>query len=416
MFYSYFLENNHYLSLISIFLILAVAYLFSNNRSKINLKLIGIALSMQFLLALFILKTRVGEYIFGKVSEGFSALYQFADKGTAFVFGKLADVSGPWGMIFAIKIVPITIFFAALTALLFHLQVIQVFVKIVSMALCPLFGTSGAETLCAVANSMLGQTEAPLLVKNYLERMTDSEILVVMISGMSTLSGPLLAVYGSIGVPMLHLLCASMMSVPGAILISKILMPETKVPETSRGSAIEMKSETANAIDAISLGTIDGLKLSAIVVAILITFISLIALINFLLKTIGFYTINQLGFTFKLSLKNIFCVIFGPIAYMLGIQGSDVAAAGSLLGKKLVINEFIAYSQMIKTQISERTMIILTYALAGFANFACIGIQVGGIGAIAPSKRWSLSKFGTTALLGGTLVNLMNAAIAALLI
>lgn len=416
MFYEYLLANNHYLSLTSIFLILIIAIAFSNNKSKINFKLIGIALAMQFGLALFILKTSIGQSIFEKISQGFSALYQFADKGTAFVFGRLADISGPWGMIFAIKIVPITIFFAALTALLFHLQVIQIFVKLVSMLLCPLFGTSGAETLCAVANSMLGQTEAPLLIKNYLPRMTNSEILVVMISGMSTLSGPLLAVYGSIGVPMLHLLCASVMSIPGAILISKILMPETETPETLNGGSVEMKSDTNNVIDAISAGTIEGLKLAAIVVAILITFISMIALANSLLKTIGYYTINQLGFTFKLSLKNIFGAIFGPIAYFLGIECGDIEMAGTLLGKKLVINEFIAYSQMVTTKISQRTLVIMTYALAGFANFACIGIQVGGIGAIAPSKRVLLSQFGTRALFGATLVNLLNAAIAALLI
>lgn len=414
--FTYFLENNHYLSLISIFLILATAFIFSKKRSKINYRLIATALLMQFGLALVILKTAIGQNVFNKISSAFSALYQFADKGTAFVFGRLADVSGPWGMVFAIKIVPITIFFAALTSLLFHLQIIQVFVKIVSMLLCPLFGTSGAETLCAVANSMLGQTEAPLLIKNYLERMTNSEILVVMISGMATLSGPLIAVYGSIGVPMLHLLCAGVMSIPGAILISKILLPETEEPQTQHGKPLDMKSDTTNMIDAITIGTIDGLKLSAIIVAILITFISLIALTNFLLKTIGYYTINQLGFGFKLSLKNIFGIIFGPIAYLLGIESADVATAGALLGKKLVVNEFIAYSQMITTKISERTMIIMTYALAGFANFACIGIQVGGIGALAPSKRSLLSKYGTTALLGGTLVNLLNAAIAALLV
>lgn len=414
--FNYFLENNHYLSLFSILLILGLAFVFSTNYSKISLRLIGINLGMQFITAAFILKTSVGEYIFKSIANGFSALYKFADKGGEFIFGNLTNADGPWGFIFVAKVAPVVIFFASLITILFHLKIIQFCVKLISTVLCPLLGTSGAETLCVVANSMLGQMDSTLLIKSYLERMTISEMLVVVIAGMATLSGPLIAIYGSMGVPMVHLLCSSMMSIFSIILISKILIPETEKPTTTTGSPIEMKSETSSVIDAISQGAIQGLKLAGIIIAMLITFISVIALVNSLLKTLGYYTLTQFGINFKLSLKNIFGTLFGPIAYLLGISHEDVSMAGNLIGKKVVLNEFIAYSQMIKAQLSERSLIILTYALAGCANFSAIGLAIGGVTVLAPSKRELLSKLGMRALLGATLVNLLNAAVAALLI
>ncbi len=398
-------ENNNYIGILGIVTILCVAYLFSSNRKKINFRLVINALLMQFFLAFFILKTHIGKALFLRLASGFRRIYEFASEGSGFVFGRLADPSGPWMMIFAIKVASVIIFFGALMSVLYHLRIIQLLVKIVSFIIRPILGTSGAETLCAAANSMLGQTEAPLLIRNYLDRMTRSEILVVMVSGMATLSGAILAVYGSIGVPMLHLLTASVMAIPGSILISKILLPETETPETMGNKQVEMKSTATNILDAISTGTTDGLGLAVNVLAMLITFISLISLINFLLAYVGFYTLND-----------IFANIFGPFAYLLGIPKLETEAAGALLGQKLVINEFVAFSNFKDFVISERTKAILTYALAGFSNFSCIGIQIGGIGSLSPKKRDVLVQLGMRALLGGTLTNFLNAAIASLLI
>ncbi|MCK4265444.1 NupC/NupG family nucleoside CNT transporter [Candidatus Babeliales bacterium] len=394
------LLDTRYIGVLGIVAILLIAYLFSNNRKKISFKLVGNALLMQFLLAFFILKTAPGRFLFKKLAAGFSRVYEFATAGSEFVFG-----TGPWAMIFAIKVASIIIFFGALMSVLFHLGIIQVAVRVVSFLVRPLLGTSGAETLCAAANSMLGQTEAPLLIKHYLEKMTTSEILVVMVSGMGTLSGAILAVYGSIGVPMMHLLSASVMAIPGSILISKILLPETEKPETVGKKQVDMKSNSKNILDAITTGTTDGLGLAVNVLAMLITFISLIAMINYILSYVGFYTLND-----------IFSAFFGPFAFLLGVPKIDTQSAGALLGQKLVINEFVAYSSMVNFAITEKTKIILTYALAGFSNFSCIGIQIGGIGAIAPKSRDTLVKLGMRALLGGTLTNFLNAAIASLLI
>jgi len=281
------------------------------------------------------------------------------------------------------------------------------FVKGLAWIIRPLLGTSGAETLSVAANSMLGQTEAPLLIKNYLPRMTNSEFLTVMTSGMCHLSGSLLAVYGMMGVPILHLLSASVMAIPGAILISKVLIPETEVPETLAGSQASMKPETKNILDAISTGTGDGLRLAVNVAAMLIAFISIMALVDYLL-----FVVTGIFLAEGLTLNYLFGKLFYGVAYVIGVPAADCSSAGALLGQKLVINEFVAYAEFVKLHLSDRTVAILTYALAGFSNFSCIGIQIGGIGAICPSKRELLTKLGLRALLGGTLANLLNAAIA----
>lgn len=401
------LRDNHYLSIIGILAVLGVAYLFSAHRKLIKIKLIAIALFLQTVLGLFILKTDVGQNVFAAISRGVEAIYKFADQGCSFVFGSLANPSGPWGFVFAIKVLPIIIFFGALMSLLFHLGVVQLLVKGVAYIIRPLLGTSGAETLSVAANSMLGQTEAPLLIKNYLGRMTDSEITTVMVSGMAHLSGSILAVYGLMGVPIMHMLSASIMAIPGAILISKMLTPETKTPETMGGEMVEIPRDTKNVLDAISSGTSDGLRLAVNIAAMLVAFISLMALVDAILGGIsgGWLTLNV-----------IFAKLFYGVAYLIGIPASDCQAAGTLLGQKLVINEFVAYGNMVKTALTPRTVSILTYALAGFSNFSCIGIQIGGIGSICPSKRETLTRLGMRALLGGTLTNLLNAAIASLLI
>ena len=408
--YQYLLNESRYLSIVGILAILAVALLFSNNRTKINIRLVLTALGMQFLLAFCILKTGLGQNIFGSLSHAFEAIYSFADKGSSFVFGSLADTSGIWGMIFVVKVLPTIIFFGALMALLFHLGIVQFFVTGLAMFIRPLLGTSGAETLAVAANVMLGQTEAPLLIKNYLPSMTQSEMLVVMVGGMSHLSGSLLAVYGSMGVPIQHLLVSSFMAIPGAILIAKMLVPETETPVTLGGGTTSLKSESKNILDAVSKGTTDGLSLAVNVAAMLISFISLMALIDYLL----FAGTNALGY--GITLNQVFGRIFYGVAYLLSIPAADCEIAGALLGQKLVINEFVAYLSFAKANLLPRTQAILTYALAGFSNFSCIGIQIGGIGAICPEKRTLLTQFGMRALLGGTLTNLLSAAIVGLLL
>jgi CNT family concentrative nucleoside transporter len=399
------------MSFVGIAAILGVAFLFSRNKKKVNARLIVSALAMQFALAFIILRTDIGRNLFSALARGFSKVYTFADAGSQFIFGKLANPTGAWGVIFVVKVIPIIIFFGALTALLYHFGIVQFFVRIISLIIRPVLGTSGAETLCAAANSMLGQTEAPLLIKKYLDRMTESEILLVMISGMATISGAILAVYGSLGVPMVHLLSASIMSIPGAILISKILLPETKAAETSTGKQLEMEKDADNVLEAISIGTTDGMKLAANVAAMLIAFLSLIALFNFL---IGYMTYSAFGVRYTLDV--IFAKLFSWVALVIGIPRQDQAMAGTLLGQKMMLNEFIAYLTFVKMKLTPRTHAIMTYALCGFANFSCIGIQIGGIGVLAPKKRSVLIRLGMTAVLGGTLANLLNAAIAGLFI
>ncbi|MFA6535752.1 MAG: nucleoside transporter C-terminal domain-containing protein [Candidatus Babeliales bacterium] len=415
----YLLQDNHYMSILGIGVILGVAFLFSRHKKRIKLRLIFSAMIMQLILSFIILKTTLGRDIFIQISQGFKALYEFADSGCAFVFGNLANAGGPWGFIFAIKVVPVIIFFGALMSLMYHIGLVQILVKGLAWIIRPILGTSGAETLSVAANSMLGQTEAPLLVRHYLARMTNSEMLTVMVSGMAHLSGAIMAVYGMMGVPLVHLISASIMAIPGAILISKILIPETEVPETMAGSNVKMEKTASNVLDAVASGTGDGLRLAVNVAAMLIAFISLIALVDYVLfaSTSFLISYNLLPFLSEpLSLNCLFAQIFRWVALLIGVPWGDSGTAGALLGKKLVINEFVAYSDFAKSLLTDRSKAILTYALAGFSNFSCIGIQIGGLGAICPEKRTTLTKLGLTALLGGTLANLLNAAIVSLFI
>lgn len=393
------------ISILGICAILFVAWIFSSKRSAIKGRLIIYGLGMQMLLCLLILKTSWGLLIFEKMAAGVEFVYSAADQGISFVFGNLAQSNGPWGIVFAIKILPIIIFFGALMAILTHIGIVQILVKGIALIIRPILGTSGAETLSVAANSILGQTEAPLLIKHYLSSMTNSEMTTIMVSGMSHLSGAILAVYGKMGVPLTHLISASIMAIPGAILISKILTPETETPQTLGGYSVKIEHSSKNFLDAVATGTTDGLKLAVNVGAMLITFISLIALLDTILVRYSGVSLNQ-----------CFAHLFYPIAWLLSIPNGECNQAASLLGQKLVVNEFVAYSSMVKEVLSSRSTIILTYALAGFANFSCIGIQIGGIGAVCPSKRDTLTRLGFRALLGGTLTNLLNAALVSLFI
>lgn len=421
-FFAYMLQYNRYLNVVGIFTILFIAFLLSKKRSKINYKLVFNALILQFTIGFCVLRTQAGRYIVEKVSNAIYQIYQFADIGSRFVFGNLIDADGSWGFIFAIKVLPIIIFFGSLMALLFHFGIIQRCVAGINLFIRPILGTSGAETLCAVANSFLGQTESPLLIKNYLGKMTKSEMFVVMVSGMATISGAILAVFAAMGIPAKHMLASSVMAIPASILIAKIIIPETEEPQTAAGAKVTFERTTNNAFDAIGTGTIDGLYLALNVGAMLIAFISLIALVNYIL-TAGSDKINlllaykEIPFSIpQLNLNYIFGKIFAPFGYLLGLQGNEVIKAAELLGTKVTINELVAYSKMITMNLSERAVMLLTYALCGFSNFSCIGIQLGGIGSLVPEKRKWLAELGLLTVVASSLANLLSAFIASILL
>ncbi len=420
--FSYFIEHQRYLNILGIGFIILCAYALSRNRSSVNFALVVKGLALQFIIGFIMLRTSVGQLFLGAIASGVNKLYLFADVGSSFIFGNLANADMPWGFVFGIKVLPIIIFFGALMSLLFHWGIVQFFVKCISIIIRPILGTSGAETLCAIANSFLGQTEAPLLVKNYLISMTKSEMFVVMVSGMATISGAILAVFAAMGVPISHLLTASVMAIPASLVIAKIIMPEVDQPQTSHGAQVSFTRTTSNAIDAISVGTSDGLKLALNVGAMLIAFLALLALLNSLLiGTSGhinsLFTFIGLGWQMPLvDLNYIFSYLFAPFAYLLGFTGSEALKVGQLLGTKVTVNELIAYNEMITMGLSDRTVSIVTYALCGFSNFSCIGIQIGGIGALVPEKRKWLCELGLYTVLAGSLANLLSAMIAGILL
>ncbi|HSW73941.1 MAG TPA: nucleoside transporter C-terminal domain-containing protein [Candidatus Limnocylindria bacterium] len=422
MFFDYLVEHNRYLNLVGIAVILGLAALCSKKRTAIDIKLIGKALLLQFFIALIVLKTAFGKACIATVAHLVAALYSCADTGISFMFGSLTDPSMPWGFVFAIKVLPIIIFFGALTAVLFHLGIIQLVVHGIQRLIHPVLGTSGAETLCAVANSFLGQTEAPLLVRNYLARMTKSEIMVVMVSGMATISGAIVAVFAAMGVPVEHILSASVMAIPGSLMIAKILYPETETQETEGGASVTFENPSSTIFDAMATGTLDGLRLALNVGAMLIAFLAFLALINggcaWVCEQIN-HMLAHLNVAVQIPIFNLdtfFSYLMYPFAYLLGFTGNDALVAGKLLGTKVAINEVIAYGQLVKSGFSERMVAIMTYALCGFSNFSCIGIQVGGIGALVPEKRAWITELGLYAVLGGALSNLLSAMVASLLL
>ena len=346
---SYLLEHNRYLNILGIGVILAIAVAMSHNPTRINWRLVFTGLALHFITALIVLKTAVGQNVIGWVGNIFSQLYQSADKGIAFVFGNLANPTGPWGFSFAINVLPVILFFGALMSLLFYLRIVQTLVQLINRVVQPLLGTTGPETLCAIANSFLGQTEAPLLIKHYLKDMTKSEFLVVMISGMGTISGSILAVFMIMGVPAAHLLAASVMAIPATIIISKIIYPEVEESKAMCDATAQYEQHTGNALDAIAQGTSDGLWLALNVGAMLISFLALIGVINSLL-VFGSTQVNSVfGLSLPLlTLDKIFSWTCMPFAWLLGFTGAEAAQAGQLIGTKIAVNELFAYDQMLK--------------------------------------------------------------------
>ena len=412
--------------------ILLIAYLFSSNRRAVNWRTVGIGLLLQLCIAVGILKVNFIQKGFDAVGSIFVLILDFTRAGSQFLLGNLLD-SQSFGYIFVFQVLPTIIFFSALTSLLFYLGVIQIVVKAMAWALSKLLNISGAESLSVTGNIFLGQTEAPLMIKAYLPKMTRSEILLVMIGGMATVAGGVMASYiqylGGDDPQMRllfarHLLAASVMAAPGAIVISKILCPQTE--QFSNDSHVSMENVGSNILDAIANGTTDGLKLAANVGAMLLVFVALIAMINCIFNWIGdLTTLNDViaantPYQSGLSLEMILGTIFSPVMWLIGIGKEDVMLMGQLLGIKLASSEFVAYTQLgiLKDLTSEphllynKSVMIATYMLCGFANFASIGIQIGGIGALAPNQRKTLSEFGLKAVLGGTLASLLSATIA----
>ena len=421
--------------LLGISFLIFTTYLLSNNKKAINWKTATTGLILQLILAVGVLKISWVKMVFEGAGKVFVKILDFTMEGTKFLFGDLVSAEN-FGNVFIFSILPTVIFFAALTSILFYLGIIQKIVRVMALLLSKLLGVSGPESLSVAGNIFLGQTESPLMIKAYLEKMSKSEILLVMIGGMATVAGGVLAAYiGFLGGedPELkvyyakHLLTASVMAAPGAIVISKILYPETEKIDSN----VEVSQDKigSNFLDAISIGTSEGLKLAANIAAMLLVFIAFIALINYILSGFGEITnlnawINEKTVYSELSLELILGYIFAPVMWLIGVAKEDITLMGQLLGIKLAASEFIGYIQLSDLKDAtnvihlnyQKSIIIATYMLCGFANFASIGIQIGGIGALEPKQRKNLSNFGFKALIGGTLASLLSATIAGMII
>ena len=421
--------------LLGLFVLLTIAVACSANRKNIAWKTVGIGLLIQLMLAIGILRIGWIQSIFEALGKLFVSILDFTNAGSVFLFGDLMNADS-YGFIFVFQILPTIVFFASLTSLLFYMGVIQVVVKFLALVLTKILKISGAESLSVIGNIFLGQTEAPLMIKAYLERMNKSEILLVMIGGMATVAGGVLAAYiGFLGGddPVMrlefakHLLAASVMAAPGAIVIAKILYPQTELINNEVSVSIE--NIGSNALDAISNGTVEGIKLATTIGGMLLVFVALIAMCNGILGWVGDWTTLNDWFAANtiydgFSLEAILGLIFAPLMWIMGVPTPDIMPMGQLLGIKLAASEFVGYIQLaeLKDPVNmihlqyQKSIIMATYMLCGFANFASIGIQIGGIGSLAPGQRKVLSQFGIRALIGGTLASLISAVIAGAII
>lgn len=418
--------------------LVAIAVLFSSQRRAIDRRLVLTGVALQIAFATFVLEVPLGRDIFDTLAGGFVALLGFTHKGTDFLFGPLMDRS-KLGFIVALEVLPTIVFFAALTGVLYHLGIMQRIVRGMAWTITRLMKVSGAETTSVCASIFVGQTEAPLTIKPYIERMTESELMTVMVGGMAHIAGSVMAAYvGLLGGTdpvqqaffAKHLLAASVMAAPATILIAKILMPETGEPLTRGDVRVPVERTTANVLDAAAGGAADGLRLALNVGAMLLAFIALIALANAPVQWLGAHawgsdpasSLNAVlsgwaGREVALSLQTILGFVLSPVAWLIGVPWQDANAIGSFIGEKIVINEFVAYVDLSNNlpKLLPQSQLIATYALCGFANFSSIAIQIGGIGGLAPSRRADLARFGLRALLGGTLATLMTATIAGVL-
>ncbi len=406
------------ISLLGLVVMVGLAWAMSEHKKQVNLRVVWGGLLLQLFFAVFILKTSIGAAIFQTIGDFFTATLGFVDAGTSLVFGEEY-----LHHFFAFKVLPTIIFFSSLMSILYYLGIIQKVVEAFAWVMQRTLGTSGSETLAAAANIFVGQTEAPLMVRPYISSMTKSELMALMVGGFATIAGGVLVAYVGMGIDAGHLVAASVISAPAALLISKLMIPETAQSVTLGHVELTVEEKHANVIDAATKGALDGMKLTLNVVAMLIAFLGLVALVDAALGLVGEWTGALFGYNWHWSLAALFGYVFAPFAYLLGIPWVDCFYAGELLGKKMVLNEFIAYAQMMEWSqpdsgvvLSERSTLILTYALCGFANFGSVGIQIGGIGGIAPERRAELALLGIRAMIGGTLAMMMTACIAGILI
>ena len=393
--------------------LLSIALAMSNNRKAISWQLVAWGLGIQILFAVIILKTPVGVPFFGAIDIGIKNLLSFSDAGSDFLFKSFRHgvVEDPL-MNFAFRILPTLIFFSSLIAVLYHVGIMQFIIKWIARIMQKSMATSGSETLCVSGNIFVGQTEAPLLVRPFVSKMTKSELMAIMVSGFATVAGGVMAMYVSMlgDIPGIagHLLAASIMSAPAALVIAKIIYPETETSETFGDIKIALENKDDNIMEALSRGATNGMKLAANVAAMLVAFVAIIAMVNAILGLM------------HLSLQQIFGWLFSPLAWVMGVPWAEAGIIGSLMGEKLVLTELIAYGDLAKltatNSISDRSAIIASYALCGFANFASVGIQLGGIGGVAPERRKDLAKLGLKAMFGGALASWLTATIAGMLI
>jgi CNT family concentrative nucleoside transporter len=405
--------------------ILAIAVLCSNNRRAINWQTVAWGLSLQVVFAILVLKTSIGQRVFTTLGDAITRLLAFAGVGADFVFGPLGtrpvwarvmnatlgSEAERYATVFAFQVLPTIIFIAALFAILYYFGVMQIIVRIFAVVMHRVMKASGAESLNVAASIFMGQTEAPLTIRPFLPEMTQSELMTVMTSGMAHISGGIMAAYISFGIEAKHLLTAVIMTAPGTIMMAKMLVPETEVPKTMGTVKLEVERTDVNVIDAAGRGTGEGLHLALNVGAMLISFLALIALVNAILGTVPFSGE-------PLSLGRIFGWVFAPVAWAMGVPWRDAPTIGNLLGTRMAVNEFVAYAQLgpMKSVLDPKSFTIATFALCGFANFSSIGIQIGGIGALAPNRRHDLARLGLRAMFAGTLANFMTATIAGFLL
>lgn len=398
------------MSLVGIASLLAIAFICSTNRKKINLRTVGGAFALQVMIGAFVLYVPAGREVLNSISVGVANVISYANDGIRFLFGGLAgdEIEGI-GFVFAIKVLPVIVFFSALVAVLYHLRIMDWIIKILGGGLQKLLGTSKPESLSATANIFVGQTEAPLVVKPFIATMTRSELFAVMVGGLATVAGSILAGYVSLGVELKYLIAASFMAAPGGFLMAKMMVPETETPKQDLNELDNSEEKPVNVIDAAAGGALNGMQLAMNVGAMLLAFVALIALSNGLVGWIGGWFDNP-----DLTIQQILGYAFAPIAWLLGIPWSEAQLAGSFIGQKLVVNEFVAYLDFMnyQAQLSEHTKAVVTFALCGFANLSSIAILLGGIGGMAPSRRKDIAQLGLRAVLAGSMANLMSAAIA----
>ena len=406
------------MSLVGIVVLLGLAVLLSDNRKAINLRTVGGAFAIQFILGAFILYVPWGKDVLGAVSSGVQNVIDYGNTGIEFLFGSLVNFSVEGiGFIFAFKVLPTVIFFSALISVFYYLGVMQVVINVLGGGLRKVLGTSNAESMSATANIFVGQTEAPLVVRPFVPKMTQSELFAVMCGGLASVAGGVLAGYAAMGVPLEYLIAASFMAAPGGLLFAKIIKPETEVPiEQLASDADAADDKPANVIDAAAGGASSGMQLALNIGAMLLAFVGLIALVNGMLGGIG----GWFGMP-ELTLELILGYVFQPLAFLIGVPWEDANVAGSFIGQKLILNEFVAYLGYVPylgdaapVILAEKTKIIISFALCGFANLSSVAILLGGLGSIAPNRRHDIARFGMRAVAAGTLSNLMSATIAGL--